>query len=305
MNFDTIVYHYPCSDGVGALWCANHYKDINEKIPCKAGYKPNLKPDNKTIIFVDLCPSFDILLELAKSAKSILILDHHKSALDSYNKNINNIPENVIYILDMSRSGCQITWDYFFPNCSTNCTTNRPWFIDYIADRDLWTWKLPDSKAINAELFDGDYIDNNNLDKMTELITLSTESINEFVKQGNLILRMQKKELDQSSRHAVEATMQVNGIVYNVWLGTCSGSLRSDLGNILANKPLGSGNLPDFSATWVYEVKSNEWWISLRGNDTSPDLSVICGYFGGGGHRMASGMTIKYPTTLRDIFLIK
>jgi oligoribonuclease NrnB/cAMP/cGMP phosphodiesterase (DHH superfamily) len=302
-NYDTIIYHTMCSDGISALWCANYYKKINEIIACKAGSNPNFNPNNKLILFVDICPSFEYLLDISKTSKFILILDHHKSALDLYNKNINNIPSNVMFNLDMNRSGCQITWDYFFPN--ENSSTTRPWFIDYVGDRDLWLWKLPNSKAINASLFDNEYFNPKNLDKLNELINPSTDLINKLKIYGDVLLKNQQKELDNSAYRAVEATITLNNKTWNIWLGNTISSLRSELGNVLANKKLSNGNLPDFSATWVYDVKSNEWWISFRGIDSSPDLSEIAGYFGGGGHKKASGITIKDGKHLRDFFTIK
>jgi len=32
-------------------------------------------------------------------------------------------------------------------------TTLRPWFIDVVADRDLWKWIYPSSKSLGAYLF--------------------------------------------------------------------------------------------------------------------------------------------------------
>ena len=300
LDFDTIIYHSPCNDGVSALWAANHYKDIGEKISCKAGVLPNLIPDNKNILFVDLCPKFDYLILISKTAKNIVVLDHHKTSFDAYEHFKDKCPDNLHIHLDMERSGCQITWDYFFPN------KLRPWFLQYVADRDLWAWKLPNSKEINQVFFENNMLDAYYLNNITNLLSYSGNQIDLLVKEGTILLKYQKKQLDLASGRALEASMDVNGIIYNIWLGTTTISDRSDLGNVLANKPLKStGILPDFSATWVYEPKVNEWWISLRGNKNSPDLSIITGVFGGGGHEKASGFSIKAPNTLRDIFLIK
>ncbi len=301
--FDTIVYHSPCNDGSTALWCACHFNNIPEKVACKAGVNPNIIVDNKNILFVDLCPKFEYLFEICKTAKKVVVLDHHKTSNDAFEiyKNVykNQCPNNLQIILDMSKSGCQITWDYFFPN------EERPWFVDYVGDRDLWTWKKPNSKEINQVFFDNNMLDPYYLDNITKLLTYSQEQINDLVKEGTLLLKFSKKQLDIAVSRAIEATMDISGQIYNVWLGTTTSSDRSELGNLLANKPLSSGKLPDFSATWIYEPKSNEWWISLRGHKESPDLSVIAGKFGGGGHEKASGICIKSPKTLRDIFLIK
>jgi hypothetical protein len=41
----------------------------------------------------------------------------------------------------------------------------------------------------------------------------------------------------------------------------------------------------------------------MRSDNTKQDVSVICKELGGGGHRNASGCTLKGNITLRDIFI--
>lgn len=45
-------------------------------------------------------------------------------------------------------------------------------------------------------------------------------------------------------------------------------------------------------AIFMYELENQKWKVSLRGN-TDIDLSKVAGYFGGGGHKKASGCTIN------------
>jgi oligoribonuclease NrnB/cAMP/cGMP phosphodiesterase (DHH superfamily) len=302
MQFDIIVFHTQCPDGITSLWAANYHSRINEHIACRAGVEPVIENySNKAICFVDICPSYEFICKLAQNAKQIVILDHHKTTIDMYNtlkKEV--IPSNIEFILDFDRSGCQITWDYFFPKES-----ERPWFVDYVGDRDLWTWKLENSKAVNTALSESEFFDPANLEKMTKLLDYKKEDVYNLINIGNIILKLHKKELDYSSYKAVEATFKVDNIIYNVWLGSCSSNLRSDLGNILAyKKNLEEDKFLDFAAIWNYEPKYNEWAISLRGHKNSPDLSVISGKFGGGGHAKASGFVIK-NSHLLDVFKLK
>jgi len=299
LDFNTIVYHSPCNDGAAALWAANYYKDIPEKIACKAGSLPYLIPDGKNIIFVDLCPKFDYLFEICKLAKNVVILDHHKTSIDAFEIYKTLCPNNLHILLDKERAGCQITWDYFHQS-------PRPWFIDYTGDRDLWAWKLPNSKEITQVFFENNMLDPYFWDNITDLLTYTDNQISDLVKEGTLLLKYQKKQIDMACFRALEASMIVGEQTYNVWLGTITYGDRSELGNVLANKPLTStGMLPDFSATWVYEPKLKEWWVSLRGTKDAQDLSKIAGFYDGGGHRSASAFSIKHPKTLHDIFLIK
>lgn len=303
-DFDAIIYHGPCSDGTCGLWCACHYKPIKTRFACKAGSNPTGDYSGMNIIFIDICPKIDYLLELVKVAKYVVVLDHHKSSqqmIQSNNELLSSIP-NLLIEFDMERSGCQMAWDYFFDN------RPRPFFIDYIGDRDLWTWKLSESKEVNTALFDLGYIDSYNLDKMTGLMEDSESKLKELKSVGSLIETGNKRQIDIAISNAIEASMIWNNTIFRVWLaGNINPVLRSDLGNALCSKSFKDGSSPDFSACWQYDPKSDEWWVSLRGVPSrSPDLSIIASSFGGGGHPMASGITIKSKPDykgLREIFV--
>lgn len=301
-DFDAIIYHGPCSDGTGGLWAACHYKPIKNRYACKAGFNPQGDYLGMNVIFVDLCPKIDYLLELVKIAKYVVILDHHKSSEQMIleNKELLSWIPNLYIEFDMGRSGCQMSWDYFFDS------QPRPFFIDYMGDRDLWTWKLPSSREINTALWELGYIDSYDLTKLTGLLENSNEKIQYLESSGKFIEAGNKREVDIGLSNAIEVKMICQDKTYRLWLGgNVNPVLRSDLGNALCAKPFKDGTMPDFSACWQFDPKSDEWWISLRGvPNRSPDLSVLSSYFGGGGHPMASGITIKPPSNgLREIFI--
>ena len=299
-NFDAIIYHGPCSDGTAGLWCACHYKPIKNRYSCKAGFNPINDYTGMSVIFVDLCPKIEYLLELVQKAKYVVILDHHKSSeqviLD--NDTILSSISNLHIEFDMERSGCQMTWDYFFD------LEPRPYFIDYIGDRDLWTFKLPYSKEINNALLDLNYIDSYNLNKLTDLLKLPEEKKKNLISSGIIIETINKKQLEIAIYNAIEAKMNYDKKIYRIWLGgNVNPTLRSELGNTLCLKTFKDEVFPDFCAIWFYNPKSDEWLISFRGiAERSPDLSVIASSFGGGGHVLASGIRIKSELGLKYIF---
>ena len=293
-DFDAIIYHGPCSDGTGGLWATCHYKPIKNRYACKAGSNPQGDYTGMNIIFVDICPKFDYLIELVKIAKYVVILDHHKSSEQMIMDNsilLYSIP-NLYIEFDMSRSGCQMSWDYFFDY------QPRPFFIDYMGDRDLWTWKLPASREINTALWELGYIDSYDLTKLTGLLENPKEKIKYLESSGKFIEAGNKREIDIGLSNAIEVSMVNQNKTYRIWLGgNVNPVLRSDLGNALCLKPFKDGTMPDFSACWQFDPKSEEWWISFRGvPERSPDLSVLASSYGGGGHPMASGITIKAPS---------
>ena len=86
-----------------------------------------------------MCPRRRQIQSVLTRANKVVILDHHDSA-------IRDTPdlsaENLQLVIDAGRCGCQIAWDYFHPE------KQRPWFVEFVADRDLWNWRHPDSKAL-------------------------------------------------------------------------------------------------------------------------------------------------------------
>jgi len=300
-EFDAIIYHGPCSDGTGGLWCACYYKPISNKYACKAGFNPIGNYTGLSVIFVDICPKINYLLKLVKVAKYVVILDHHKSSEQMIlDNNFKLQPIQNLHIeFDMEKSGCQMAWDYFFDS------KPRPFFIDYMADRDLWTWKLPLSREINTALWELNYIDSYDLTKLTGLLENPEEKKAYLESIGKIIETGNKREIDIGVSNAIEAQIKWNNKTFKIWLGgNVNPVLRSELGNVLCSKPFEDGTLPDFSVCWQYDPKLDEWWISFRGvKNRSPDLSVISSSFGGGGHPMASGITIKSPKGLKEIFI--
>jgi len=81
---------------------------------------------------------------MKSKAASILILDHHKTAMEDLQGF-----EGAVF--DMERSGAMITWNHFFPNLEA------PRLIDHIQDRDLWQFKIPRTREVQAAIFSYPY----------------------------------------------------------------------------------------------------------------------------------------------------
>lgn len=174
-NFDIIIYHKNCPDGIGGLWTANHYKKGAVHYPMFSGEVPHLDDiKNKSILFVDVCPKPEFIIKNIKNVCHITILDHHKSSKKMLEDILKYEYAKLEIIFDTKRSGAQITWDFFFPDCP------RPFFIDYIGDKDLWKWKLPFSKEINYALTD--FLE---LDKLNVLYQEEEKSFQKLLKLGS------------------------------------------------------------------------------------------------------------------------
>jgi oligoribonuclease NrnB/cAMP/cGMP phosphodiesterase (DHH superfamily) len=330
-----IYYHNPCSDGNAAAWAIKEHLGQLSKYSLSGAYNIQFIPsapgcqkiDQSLFVvggseawFLDLMPSYDTLRDLCALCARVVVLDHHKTNLDICGR---IHPEdlasggwaaNLELVFDMKRAGCQIAWDWITgqilrPDNLRADYLARPWFLEYIADRDLWTWRLPNSKLINSALFGlkltitPDAI----AEKLAPVRTDAEQQkfISEELMPYALAAEEFNNDLLRTAYHkATECQLVVptTNDTYRVWLGTTIGSLRSDLGNQLCNKPLANGTLPDLAAIWHYEFPADEWWISLRSLDTGADVSAISKQFGGGGHMRAAGFTLHAPDNLNTIF---
>lgn len=289
-NFDYIIYHSNCSDGIGSAWTGTLVNNTCILIECVAGKNPDIDIEcfrNKSLLFCDISPLPEYVEELLKNGSRVVVIDHHVTALNNIEKFKNDI--TIIKSDDTSKSGCILTWDYFF-------TEPAPWFLHYISDRDTWNWKLINSKEINTALFEDGHI---TFEGLTNLYNSYTD-LNHFINRGKVIEEFRNKIINKFMKTAIPVKYKD----YYVWLYSCLSDYKSDVGNQLLNKEMVSvsnireNNLikPDFTVAYHYNITSNEYWLSLRSNDFGPDVCKIAKEISntGGGHRNASGVTIDY-----------
>lgn len=137
-----VIYHGGCRDGFCAAWVCSRFLEEAEFF---AGYYGQPPPDctGRHVYIVDFSYPLADMQAIAASAKTLKVLDHHKTAEEALR---GFSGPNVTVFFDMDRSGATLAWDYFRP------TEKRPMIVEYIEDRDLWRWKLPESRAVNAYL---------------------------------------------------------------------------------------------------------------------------------------------------------
>jgi hypothetical protein len=304
--FDVIVYHNPCSDGLASAWAAKRYNTEATLVTCLAGKVSTLDFTmftGKRVLFTDICPSHADIEEMKGIASWITILDHHKGSLEMYKEHYDSnvtscfatVHGNVEFEFDMSRAGCQITWDYF-----QNGVHTRPWFLNYIADRDLWTWLLKDSREINSGLFELGYL---KLDKMDILEDMDESGIRIIADKGAAILKLFNDDVNKTCNDAIECFTIVDKVTYKLWLINTTNKYKSEVGNLLSRRAFDDGTMPDFTAIWNKDPNSDNYWISMR-NSSDLDLNELSKKYddSGGGHVHAAGFTIV-GKTLEEVFV--
>lgn len=287
---DVVIYHDNCVDGFASAWAAYRFLAPNTiYLPCSYGQIPELPNtinDHSNIYIVDFSFSRQILKVFAALAKHVVVLDHHKTAQEAL-ENWEDKPENVEIVFDMNRSGAGITWDWFnqnwydTPKTNLALAGNRPSFINYVEDRDLWRFALPSSKEVNA------YI--SHVPKTFEAYDdFDYTTFEDMSVSGKLLL-------DQHQKFCEEIVLDARDVIINDKAGlacNCTPQFSSEVGNLLTKK---SGT---YGATYHSTRDGSVKW-SLR-SEGDYDVSAIAKQFGGGGHKNASGFSLTPNETDRS-----
>lgn len=283
-DIQIVFYHSPCQDGLASAWVASKYaKENNLTYTFVAigndSTEFGIVVENKNVLFVDYAPS-DYQLDLLKKATEFVILDHHKTNADR----LKTMP-NAIF--DMNKSGVGLTWKYFYPDIEI------PLFLAMIQDRDIWTWKIPDSRPFCDGFFNYTYLTDTVEEafKLFDEVYSSQDKFKEILNIGVLLEKKKDKQVKNIARLAKEKIYMYNG--YKACIVNCDHELASDLGNYILRT-----SDCDFTVCWRYNHSKEEYWMSLRA-DNKVDVSEICQKYGGGGHKNAAGCTSKiHPSVL-------
>jgi oligoribonuclease NrnB/cAMP/cGMP phosphodiesterase (DHH superfamily) len=291
-SIDVVIYHDPCMDGFGAAYIAHRYnKDICRTVklvPRKINSDPLDESiySGKNVLMVDIVTND---YEVIKSkASNLIILDHHKT-------NQAKLAGKDYAYFDMHKSGIGLAWEFFHGEAL------MPLFLQCLQDRDLWTWKIPESKdfcdglynLLTTEEFDTyeQYINHKLLtfdDLYDEYFELHKGKFEHYCKMGAILDKIKMSKIRSIVRNASLFKMNFNDQTLKFCIFNAAHDIASDLGSYAVNN-----TDADFAVIWRYDHDEDEYYYSLRSIDTKADVSKICEKFGGGGHRNAAGCGSK------------
>ena len=287
-----VIYHND-ADGFGAAWALSKYLGPHIRLQASS-YRP-IQPstiEGSPVYMVDVCFSRDLMLEIAERASSLLVLDHHAKT-----QKLTDIPG--IHYTDQY-SACVYTWHYCHPNVPV------PKILEYVQDRDLWQWKMFQSKQINTYL-------NILPQQFGPWDAASNMSIPELL-QASVYAHQAMQHYIQTMLPFTSFTQWAGHIVPQVNAGPW---FKSELLNILASTPLRpgyqtgdrwqdfvvvppeEGETPAFALGW-HRTDYGDYKCDLR-SATNPktgercNVATIAEAYGGGGHLGASGFFVDKP----------
>ena len=267
-------FHAGCPDGFGAAWA------VRRAWGAEGRYEPHGHDDElalgalqgASVAFVDMAPRNGQLRALSQVAARVVVLDHHVSSRDRFAADAGLGAElrarghHVQF--ELEHSGAALAWHHFHPDAPL------PELLAYVEDQDLWRWKLPRSREVNAALTSH----RQDFDEWDRLAALPTELLAD---EGAPILRAQRREVERAL-----ATAQP------VWIGDLrvegvnAAFDRAQIGHELAERcafgaPCGA----------VYRMSGRRVDVSLYSIGDF-DVAAIAARYGGGGHRNAAGFSV-------------
>lgn len=292
MNNPICIYHGGCADGFTAAWAVRRALGDIEFYPAIYGEAP---PDvtGRDVIMVDFSYKRPVIDAMAATCRTMLILDHHKTAAadlagidqpyvinQGWDKHLESVygafhkldrdPRAPFAIFDMNRSGALIAWDFFHPH------QPRPTLIDYVADRDLWLFEMPFSRQVSAYIYSWP-MEFDAWDRMCGKLAGNELDFEDVFLSGGAILRQHAKNVASLIR-TTQREMVIGG--HTVPVANVPHFMASDAGHSMAE-----GH--PFSAT--YFDRDGSRVFSLRSREGGADVSMIAAQYGGGGHRNAAG----------------
>lgn len=293
---DICIHHFPCDDGFASAWVARRKWPGIECIGTNYGLPfPPVDITGKNLLIADFSYKAAELEDLAAKAKSIVILDHHKTAetdLAAFKvdmcgsakfcaADVGGMLGDLVELdrppiaarFDMQRSGASLGWEFCFPD------QPLPAFIAMIEDRDLWRMKLPNTRAFSLYLRSFDY----DFAQWDQIAARMEKDRAYILDEARAIERFYDRKLAEM---LPTATLKQIGKWKDVPVAHAPFAFASDL----AHELLKAHPAAPFAAVVVDSYGARTY--SLRSTDERQDVSEVARQFGGGGHRNAAGFRV-------------
>jgi len=251
---EVVLYHADCPDGFGAAWAVWTRCPTARFVTARHGQLPPDGLAGKRLVIVDFSYARPTIEQLAGTTSALAILDHHVTAQQA----LGDLP---YAHYEQNKSGAVLAWEWAHQ-------TAAPWLLQYVQDKDLRRWQLPESRAINAAIesypFDFDVWSGLKRDGLAA--------------EGRAILRAQEQLIGKLLRTAVLVRFEGETVP-----AVHSAIFRSELGERLAL---------DHPLCLVWYEREGRRYVSLRSRDGGADVSRIAQAHGGGGHRRAASFSM-------------
>lgn len=265
------IYHHNCADGFGAAWVFKRYAD--REFDFHAGIYQDAPPqcDGRDVYLVDFSYKRPIVEKICETASRVVLIDHHKTALEDLSPLIES--KKIEALASLDHSGAVLAWKWF----NGESLNGIPKLLLHIEDRDLWRFALQRTREIQANIFSYPY----DFGIWDELMATDPQKLAD---QGAAIERKHHKDIAELVK-AFQREMVIGGLKLPV--ANLPYTLTSDAGHLMASQH-------ESKIGVCYWDTPDGRVFSLRSMDDGPDVSEIAKLYGGGGHIHASGFRVPY-----------
>jgi oligoribonuclease NrnB/cAMP/cGMP phosphodiesterase (DHH superfamily) len=270
MSKPIVIYHGNCADGYTGAWVFwRQFGDTAEYYPGKYQQEP---PDvtGRDVYLVDFSYKRDVMERLLEKASMVVLLDHHKSAIEG----LADLEHPTFFNRsDTAYSGAMLAWKYFY-------SVEPPPMLYHVQDRDLWKFELEGTRELSEFIFSHEY----EFAIWDKIMSMTPNEVRAAIISGALVVKKHFKDIHELLKVSTRV-MTIGG--YDVQVANLSYMMASDAGNSLANSS-------PFGVTYYDGPESRHF--SLRSTKTNPawvDVSKIAEMYGGGGHLHASGFKVS------------
>jgi len=267
-----IITHAKCMDGYGVAWAAHRFLRAQDRdgtyrgpdvILAEHARRPEdyVIPDvaGRDVLVFDFAYPKAITEQLHAAAESFAVYDHHATRAAE----LADLP---YCHFDMKHSGAVLAWRHFHGKIA-----EPHWIVQYVQDRDLWRFELPESRAVNT------YLQSLRMtpyawDDAAEL------GLAEAKRLGGYMTAPQEAYIREVRQLAVRGTFAG----YDVPVVNAPHWGISELVGSLAYDAV-------FAVGW-HQIADGTFKYSLRSRpDSDFDVGKLAERFGGGGHKHCGG----------------
>lgn len=294
------IYHKNCLDGFTSAYVLGMFLDIAKVEFLGMDYHDPI-PDftDRDVYILDFSFTPEVLVPEIIKAKSVVMLDHHKKAMDDWGLNWEEDKprpgsehKNFLAIVETSKSGVGVVWDFLYNNnCHTE--TKLPLLFQHVQDYDMYQFKLKHTRAIHTALTSTNMMADQNFMAFNQIFNDFEDGDTEaLIERGYTVLAAQQvwvKDIIERTRGEIDI------LGYRVPIANVPHELRDLAGEMLYE------NVP-FSITYEDRIKDGVRKFSLR-SDRNGGVNVINiakELGGGGGHPNASGFTLPLAGEKRN-----
>lgn len=281
MSRPLVIYHGKCADGFSAAWC--FWRKYGAEADYVAGVYQQAPPDvvGRDVYLVDFSYKRQVVEQMLQTARSVCLIDHHKTAIDDLKPifmqdSWAGEPKQLSHFTDLNRSGATLAWDYLFPN------EDRPLLLGHVEDRDLWRFKLPGTREIQAFVFSHEYA----FEQWDRLMGADQVELLKMTAAGAAIERKHHKDVAELVS-VCKRRMVIGG--HDVPVASLPYTLVSDAAHVMAQGEA-------FAACYWDTAEGRTF--GLRATDEGLDVSEVAKEYGGGGHAKAAGFTVPRDHSL-------